>query len=326
MGIKNLNRYLLTNCSETSISKKPLSEFSNKVVVIDTSIYLYKFVETGTLIEGIYNMISILRKYHIIPLFVFDGKPPIEKRELLQKRRIEKNDAEEKYNEIKRQLDSVGDVIEKHKEAELQIEMEALKKRFVRITHADIQIAKDIIVAYGINYIESLGESDQLCAFLVKKSYAWACISDDMDMFVYGCPRVIRHISLLNHTGILYDTGSILNDLNMTYSLFCDIMVLSGTDYNISDSTNLTETIKWYDEFVKTNEDISFYDWLDKHTKYINDKNHLEKTRSMFDLFDFPVLHQDEIRNIICKMPFRNGQIQQTNLHDILKNDGFIFL
>jgi len=327
MGIKNLNRYFLNHCSEKSISKKSLSDFRNKVVVIDTSIYLYKFVESGALIEGFYNMISIFRKYHIIPVFVFDGKPPAEKKDLLEKRRLEKQDAEQKYNELQQQLE-IATPETKEKELEIKHELEMLKKRFVRIKHTDIEVVKELMTAYGVHYIESYGESDQLCAYLVKKAYAWACVSDDMDMFVYGCPRVIRHISLMNHTGVLYDTNSILVELNMTYSTFRDLMVLSGTDYNLSDSatTNLPETMYWFDEYMRSMSGLNFYDWVSNNGDYIRDKTHLEKTREMFDLTKFSVLHQNEIRAIISKIPFRNDVIQYDKLHALLETDGFIFL
>ena len=87
MGIKNLNRYLLEKCSENAIKQKHLSIFSGKTLVIDTSIYLYKFAEEKALIENMYQLITIMRHYKIIPIFVFDGKPPKEKEELIQKRK-----------------------------------------------------------------------------------------------------------------------------------------------------------------------------------------------------------------------------------------------
>lgn len=325
MGIKNLNRYFLNHCSTNSISKRSLAEFRNKVVVVDTSIYLYKFVETGALIEGFYNMITTFRKYHIVPVFIFDGKPPAEKKDLLDKRRIEKQEAESKYRVLEQQLRM--DVPEtKDKELEIKHELDMLKKRFVRIHHTDIQVAKELMTAYGVHYIESHGESDQLCAYLVKKAYAWACVSDDMDMFVYGCPRVIRHISLMNHTGVLYDTASILCELNMSYTTFRDLMVLSGTDYNLGNHNNLFDTLKYYDRYMRSFTEHLFYDWLEIHTEYIRDKVHLERTRDMFDLTHFSLLHQNEIRAIIRLIPFRNGEIQRDKLRALLETDGFIYL
>ena len=112
MGIKYLNRYIQSQCVK-SVNQIHLSDLSQKKIVIDTSIYLYRYVADDTLLENFYLMISIFRKYNIIPLFVFDGKPPKEKRELLKKRREDKKIAEEKYNNLKGSLDNVVDDIDK---------------------------------------------------------------------------------------------------------------------------------------------------------------------------------------------------------------------
>ena len=101
MGIKNLNRFLFDHCSKKSICKIHLSELAGKTLVIDTSIYLYKFSYEDSLIENMYLFVSILKHYKIRPLFIFDGKPPPEKRDLLQRRRMEKKDAENKYMKLK---------------------------------------------------------------------------------------------------------------------------------------------------------------------------------------------------------------------------------
>ena len=37
-----------------------------------------------------------------------------------------------------------------------------------------------------------------------------------MDMFMYNCDYVIRHLSLLNHTVVLYDCKEIRNDLKIS--------------------------------------------------------------------------------------------------------------
>lgn len=89
MGIKNLNKYLQQSCNK-SINHIHLSELSGKRIVIDTSIYLYRFMGEGCLLENFYLMISIFRQYNIIPLFVFDGKPPAEKEDMLKQRKLEK--------------------------------------------------------------------------------------------------------------------------------------------------------------------------------------------------------------------------------------------
>jgi hypothetical protein len=66
MGIKQLNHFLMENCTTKAIYKTSLKNFANKTVVIDTSIYLYKFAEKSAVPENIYLMISVFRQYNIV--------------------------------------------------------------------------------------------------------------------------------------------------------------------------------------------------------------------------------------------------------------------
>lgn len=329
MGIRHLNRFLLANCSHQSIHKICFKYLCGKTVVVDTSIYMYKFMEKGALLENMYQMISVFRKYNIIPVFIFDGKPPKEKKELLIQRKIEKTEAEVKYNELKKQLDIAAQV-EEEKE-DIISEMETLKKKFIRIRETDIQSVKQLITSYGIMYIESYGEADQLCAYLVKNNYAWACVSDDMDMFVYGCSRVLRHMSLIHHTGILYETQEILANLDIPLSEFRNILVLSGTDYNIFNQKTIQETVNLYKKYLCVAGGISdragFYDWL-VSVGYLDveEKKKLDKIIPMFDLSMMSLQNAEEIRAIIDMLPFQYKPIQRDNLQKILREDGFVFL
>ena len=67
-----------------------MSDLSGKEIAIDISIYLYKYESDNVLLENIYLMLSIFRHYNVIPIFIFDGKPPPEKKELLIKRKTDK--------------------------------------------------------------------------------------------------------------------------------------------------------------------------------------------------------------------------------------------
>jgi len=316
MGIKHLNRYFIDNCQKKSMSKVSIRSLAGKTIVVDTSIYMYKFTAQSALLENMYLMISIFLQFRITPIFIFEGKPPAEKRELLNERSKLKKDAEAKYNVLKNELDQVVSNDENRREIEL--EMESLKKKFIRIKQSDIARVKSLMDAYGVPYYEAEGESDLLCASLVKSGRAWACLSDDMDMFVYGCDRVLRHFSLLQHTVILYDTEAILKDLDMTLSDFRKIMVLSGTDYNIGHSTGLNETMKWFVNYKndKNNGDHSFYEWLNKNTEYISNYDELVNIHDMFCI--------DNSRVDYSQFVLRKANIN--NLKRILFDEGFIFV
>lgn len=327
MGIKQLNQFLMGNCTSNAIYKATLRQFTNKTIVIDTSIYLYKFAEKNSVAENIYLMISVFRQYNIVPVFIFDGKPPAEKKALLIKRKIEKDLAEARYNVLKSS-------VEFGEHGDMATEMEKLKKQFVRVSDTDISKSKDVMRAYGVQYIESKGESDQLCAFLVKHGFAWACLSDDMDMFLYGCPRVIRHLSLLNHDAVYYDTTQILSDLDMTQDVFNDIAILSGTDYNMNEQKSLSETVRLYMKFrewanlsnsKRYHSNKTFYEWLLENTSYIDNADDLIRIRRLFDLNAYLEMNRCELKGAIDLMPFRLNDVDMDGLSLALEDDGFIF-
>ncbi len=239
MGIRYLNKFLRNEC-KNSITINKLSDLSGKKIAVDISIYLYRFASEGTLLENIYLMLSLFRHYNITPIFVFDGKPPAEKKELLVKRREDKITAENEYKQLQEQLKTEGNNMDEDDKQELISSMDMLKKQFVYISKSKIETVKELIRLYGATYYDAPGEADELCALLVLKKKVCACLSEDMDLFVYGCPVVLRYLSLMNHTVVTYNMKGILEELGLTQKEFREICVLSGTDYNLY--TNLKET------------------------------------------------------------------------------------
>lgn len=328
MGIRYLNRFLLDKCSHKSIHKIQLKFLENKTLVIDTSIYLYKFINENALLENMYLFISLLKNYKIKPIFIFDGKPPIEKKELLIKRYIEKKEAEKKYMNLKSTITdmSINDMTEEEKK-ELMMELENLKRQFARITENDITQVKQLMDAYGVVYFDAPSEADQLCAYLVNKEKAWGCISDDMDMFLYGCPYVIRNISLINHTAMLYDTVSILEDLEISKKNFIEIMVLSGTDYNIKTNTSLLQTMNFYNDYNKYSKvcteselkPLEFYVWLIKNTSYIENFKKLLHTYQMFQ-----INYQIDLEKW-SSIEIHEKPVNMDAIKNIMVNEGFVF-
>ena len=204
MGIKDLNRFLQEHANEY-IKKIHLNQMYGKKIAVDISIFIYKYAATDNLIENIYLMLSILRHYHIIPIFIFDGKSPDEKKDLLIQRKEERKNAENQYNILKNKLENESYMEELEKQ-EIINNMNNLKKKFIHICKKDIEMVKNLIHSYGATYFDAPYEADQICALLTIKGKVWACLSEDTDMFVYGCPRVIRYFSLLNHNAIIYET------------------------------------------------------------------------------------------------------------------------
>lgn len=324
MGIKYLNRFLLDNCTKGCIYKTSFASISNKTIVIDASIYLYRFIGIEALCENVFYMVSIMKKYNIVPIFIFDGKPPIEKKELLIQRREKKKEAEKKHGELKSQLES-NPKINREELMDIQDQMDELKKQFVIVKDSDIKTMKLLLDSYGVQYIDAPGEADELCVKYVINNIAWACMSDDMDMLVHGCPRVLRQISLLNHTCMFYDLAAILKSLDMTMDMFRQIMVVSGTDYSQDKTTSIMQTMQWYNEFkkmIKQQPDVvdmtretPFYDWLLKYTESIKTPESLYHIYSKFVLKaeDNPSYHANAMLSVNLE-----------KLIELLREEGFL--
>lgn len=302
MGIKGLNRFLRNTCNK-NIYQVSLWELQGKTIAIDTSIYLYKYKGEGSeLIDGFYHMISLFKYNGIIPLFVFDGKPPSEKNNTIEKRRCDKKHAEVKYHTLRNYNKTY--------------ELAQLRKQFVRISYQDIYNVKHLLRLMGVSYYESIGESDAVCVKLVETNIAYACLSEDMDMFVYGCNKVLRYLSLLNSTVVVYDFKGILETLHITFQEFREICVISGTDYNAQSENiiNLQQALILFMKYKAEETNTGYIGWLYSNGQ-ITDVNAIIKVTDMFDT------------NIIEKIPRKiTNKYNILETKQFLEKHGFVFI
>ena len=308
MGIKGLNHFLKTTCFN-NIYHISLNTLRGKTIVIDASIYLYRFKCDNMLIEGIYQMISQFEYYNITSIFVFDGKPPVEKNDVIQERRLVKREAEQKYYDTK-------DLIEKKELQDtctLKREMEVLRKKIVKVSKSDTQKVKQLLSLMGVSYYECDGESDSICAFMVQTNQAYACLSEDMDLFVYGTRRVLRYLSLLKSTVVIYDIEGMLLTLGLTFKEFQDICVLSGSDYNKKDAIDFNCSLNMFTKYRESGVITSYGDWM-------IEKKHMDSDgfKRAIELFD--------ISNItIERHRFIKSDGNNNKLKEFLETYGFIF-
>lgn len=219
MGPRGLNTFF-KKTRPNGITETSLFIFRGKTIVIDVSIYLYRYNTNNELFENFYAMLNIFKVNKITPLFVFDGPPPPEKYDTINKRKDERREAEREYNELLQN----SNVSKK--------ELERLQRKKTTVSYNNRIQLKKLLDYYGAMYVDAENEADELCAHYVISGKAWACLSDDMDMFLYGCPRILRYFSILNETVMYYNLCEILTYYNMNHTDFVKLCVLSGTDYN----------------------------------------------------------------------------------------------
>ena len=305
MGIKSLNSFIKKNCNNT-LRKISFNDLRGKKIVVDASIYLYKFLENDMLVQNIYLMSSLFRYYNIAPLFVFDGKPPPEKMEVLKHRQQKRISSRNRLIDLEKKLDFIQNNTEKKM---LMRKMQILKRNSISIKSKDYREIKQFLDNYGIQWIIAKGEADVLCASIVKTGKAFACLSEDMDLFVYGCPRVLRYMSLIHHSFVLYDLNEILSTLHIDFPHFQLICILSGTDYNHS-SKNVYFFYNLYKLF-QYSRNTNFHQWLGK-------KIHITGLDSIITLFNVTIETQD------LHIQFNN--IQKKDIVNQLKSHNFIFV
>jgi|LauGreSuBDMM15SN_2_FD.fasta_scaffold46849_2 hypothetical protein len=348
MGIKYLNRYLKNHCSR-GIQYISIDRLSNKTIVVDTSIYIYRFLETNSLLENFFTFITQCHAFQITPLFVFDGKPDDSKLQTIKERHQKRKDAMIDYYQCKSELEN--NTLSDTEKDKLILKMEQLKKDSTRVKEKHIAQVKQLFDAMKVSYWEASGEADILCAYLVKRKMAWACVSDDMDMFVYDCDFVIREWNIEKQQCILYDRNRIIRELNIDYKYFSAVLVILGTDYhqesNNSERIYIDTALKWYDQYYYdtihpdnhhhsdiTNNDCStvdtchchyedFYKWLADNGKITMENR--EKLSKIYSIFIIPdTLDIRQLSNNNC-YPHKETIIQWDAVKNILTPLGFLF-
>ena len=314
MGVKLLSKLLKNECYDET-EKIHLSNLFGKKICIDTSIYLYRFKSQNTLIESFYVMCSLFKKYNITPIFIFDGKPPVEKQKELENRKKCRENAKLLYDELYKNISEIGyNNLSDSKKKEL----ERLKRSMIKITKNDVLLIKSLLDAYGICHKTAKGEADILCASLVIKKKVFAVLTEDMDLFAYGSTIILRYLSLSQHSCILYNLKSILKKLEINKNDFQLICVLSGNDYYES-KKNIYYYLKIYKKYKKTLIEKKLLDWLiiNKYIK-MEEINEITNTLNIYRNIKKELTYYENFNirfNSVCKK----------SLKKILELDRFIF-
>jgi flap endonuclease-1 len=257
MGILNLTEILKKHCSN-AIHKRSLDNYKGQIVGVDVSIFLYKFVRNDMCLEGMIKLILRLLKNFILPVFIFDGKPPKEKSDVIEDRKekreileikrevLEKciNEKENKSKEeliqsIKEVMQTKNENVRLNDEEIVQLvekndhydELEKTKKNIIYIRSEHIELTKNICNFMGVPYIVSKGEAETLLANLSRDGIIDCIISEDTDVLVGGGKIFLRDFMLDNNQVTEYCLQGILDNLEFTYDQFIDMCILCGCDY-----------------------------------------------------------------------------------------------
>ena len=245
MGSKGLWAFIKPVIKQVSLNK-----LKNKRLVIDIILYLHKYIisirNKGTEIKNknnknithlvsLYNIIKQLTSYNILPICVFDGKPPELKKNTVNKRKMTVEKSKKIVDELNKEIiklyedweeinltdDNVtkpelitinennlsceNDIyIEKIEEYEKIITSEYIKhfKKCHSITKDEINECKDLLKLMGIPYITSTEEADKETAELYNKykHLMSGILTEDSDILLYGGGCIYKDINFVTNT------------------------------------------------------------------------------------------------------------------------------
>ena len=124
----------------------------------------------------------MLKRHHIKPILVFDG------RHLLVKKKTEEHRKKQKQEN----LEKAKDFLEKGDQKEAR----KYFSRAIKITKEMIYQTVDLLKQMKVDFIIAPYEADAQVAFLIRNSYAHLAISEDSDLICYGCPKIIFKLGL----------------------------------------------------------------------------------------------------------------------------------
>ncbi len=302
MGVYKLSSYINENCKK-GYFKSRINVMQNKAIVIDLIQYIYKYKQDGNLIEKIYLMCSLFHKYNITGIFIIDGKAKNNKHECLVNRSKERDKLLNKLQELELKENKNNDDIE---------EIMKLQSKTIQITKDDIMLTKKMIILMGFQIIQCNSESDPVLSYLSKDVNIWGCMSEDSDMFVYGCKIIIKYLDLKDKSVIIYSLPKILKQMHLTYKEFKLLCLLSRNDYNQRSYYDFYKIINLFMLYKSSHQSyqISFPKWIN-YSKHVN-LHQLYKYYKNEKVFE--VIH------------YKNKKINYNELKIFLKPYGFYFI
>ncbi|XP_014915972.1 probable flap endonuclease 1 homolog isoform X1 [Poecilia latipinna] len=201
MGITKLADLIRSN-APNAVSYKDISDYTGKVIALDTSVVLNQFrAATPSLspLTGLFFRTLTFLEHDIKPVFVFDGKPPVEKTPVLERR-----------------AEAAGWSSPKRTgEASAQ-------------TKDSIELLK----CMGVPVIQAPGDAEAHCARLVRHGVVDAVASEDMDTLPFGANVLIRQLNAKKNSEVVeYSLPRLLEKLQITHEELVDLCILLGCDY-----------------------------------------------------------------------------------------------
>jgi 5'-3' exonuclease len=234
---------LLDDFKET-ISISSLKDHGVKTVALDASNNMHR-MGPSNLCGGFIDLYKIFNKNGCMLISVFDGRPPKEKKAILDERKQRRNKNktlvkkyEEDLSNLKTQLSLQSTTISAKTEIKTQMtevtyNIKKYHKRTFSIKKDHIKLLKNLFTYLKIPFIHMENyEADLVCSRLVSMNHADACLSDDYDLISYNCKCILRNLDIKNGTVDIIKLDEIYSKINLKYEELIYLIIMNGTDYS----------------------------------------------------------------------------------------------
>ncbi len=177
---------------------------------------------TSHLMGTFYRTTSLLEQ-GVLPVWVFDGKPPERKAGTIRRRIEAKEKAEAAYQEAL----AAGDLETARRKA----------AQTSRLTRPMVEELHALLRGLGVPVVQAPGEGEAQAAVLAAHGLTWAAASEDYDSLLFGAPRLVRGLAARGRAGQapgaqLIDRADLLASLGIDGDELIALGIVVGTDFN----------------------------------------------------------------------------------------------
>ena len=154
MGVRGLFTFVKRHAPQF-IKYKTLSDYRGCTIAIDISILLYQLVYKNEqdFLYILFRHMVRWKTLNITPIFVFDGKPPVDKLETIKQRQA---------------------------------------TRQIVLTHEHYQQCRQLLQNCGVQVMNAIGEAEAEASALTRRGVADYVISEDSDTIIFGARKLLR--------------------------------------------------------------------------------------------------------------------------------------
>jgi flap endonuclease-1 len=177
---------------------------------------------TSHLMGTFYRTTALLRE-GVLPVWVFDGKPPERKAGTIRARIAAKERAEGEWQAAL----AAGDLETARRKA----------AQTSRLTREMVEELKELLSALGVPALQAPGEGEAQAAVMAARGTVWASASEDYDSLLFGAPRLVRGLAARGRAGASPGAQLILRDdvlgaLGISGEELIMLGMIVGTDFN----------------------------------------------------------------------------------------------